>query len=121
MNKRPLSPHLQIYHLPLSAYLSIAHRITGVVLTLSLPILALWLVASAWFSETLSFIAAFWQSSLGKLVLFLWTVALAHHAVHGVRHLLWDAGLGFERERLLRYAQLEMVAVLLVVALIWSI
>ena len=27
---RPLSPHLQIYRLPLAAWLSISHRITGV-------------------------------------------------------------------------------------------
>jgi len=33
-SKLPLSPHLQIYRLPLSAILSITHRATGVILAL---------------------------------------------------------------------------------------
>ncbi|MCA3267808.1 MAG: succinate dehydrogenase, cytochrome b556 subunit, partial [Azospirillum sp.] len=30
--ERPLSPHLQVYRLPLTAWLSITHRATGVAL-----------------------------------------------------------------------------------------
>ncbi|MGH8499792.1 MAG: succinate dehydrogenase, cytochrome b556 subunit, partial [Methylococcales bacterium] len=33
---RPLSPHLQIYRLPLTAILSITHRATGVAITLGM-------------------------------------------------------------------------------------
>ncbi len=123
MNRHgPLSPHLRIYRLPLPAYLSIGHRITGVALTLSLPILALWLAVSAWFPEKLSAIAQFWRSPLGKIFLFLWTVALVYHFVHGIRHLLWDLfEVGFERKRLLRYAQWEIFAVLVLVVLMWSV
>ena len=32
-NSRPISPHVQIYRLPLTALLSITHRMTGVVLS----------------------------------------------------------------------------------------
>jgi succinate dehydrogenase / fumarate reductase cytochrome b subunit len=32
-SNRPISPHLQIYKLPLTARLSISHRITGVFLS----------------------------------------------------------------------------------------
>ncbi|HEX2245775.1 MAG TPA: succinate dehydrogenase, cytochrome b556 subunit, partial [Gammaproteobacteria bacterium] len=44
---QPLSPHLQIYKLPLAALLSITHRITGVFLTLGTAVLVYWLVAIA--------------------------------------------------------------------------
>ena len=33
-SNHPISPHLQIYRLPLTALLSITHRITGVILAL---------------------------------------------------------------------------------------
>ena len=37
--RRPLSPHLQVYRLPLTAWLSITHRLTGVLLSLGLVLL----------------------------------------------------------------------------------
>ena len=39
--QRPLSPHLQVYRLPLPALTSIAHRITGVGLTVG-TLLLVW-------------------------------------------------------------------------------
>ena len=44
---RPLSPHLQIYKLPLPAVMSITHRISGVVLSSGTLLLALWLMLLA--------------------------------------------------------------------------
>ena len=32
LNNRPLSPHIQVYKMPLSAKLSILHRLTGMAL-----------------------------------------------------------------------------------------
>ena len=43
----PLSPHLQIYRMPVAALLSITHRATGVFLTLGTVVLVYWLVAVA--------------------------------------------------------------------------
>jgi succinate dehydrogenase / fumarate reductase cytochrome b subunit len=33
---------------------------------------------------------------IGRLILFGYTWALLHHALGGVRHLIWDLGRGFE-------------------------
>ena len=44
---RPLSPHLQIYKLPLPALMSISHRITGVALSSGTILLAMWLLCLA--------------------------------------------------------------------------
>ena len=43
-DKRPLSPHLQIYRLPMPAILSITHRFTGVILFSGSMLFSLWIV-----------------------------------------------------------------------------
>ena len=94
--ERPLSPHLQIYRLPLNAILSISHRITGVVLALGAVLLVAMLVAAAAGSqayESLYVVAAHW---LGQVVLFGFTLAFYFHLCSGIRHLFWDAGYGYE-------------------------
>ena len=95
---RPLSPHLQIYRLPLTAKLSILHRITGVGMALG-AILVVWRFAAGAVSPEASAVAdAVLTSWLGNLVLLgsLW--ALMYHACNGIRHLVWDAGFGFDLE-----------------------
>ena len=47
MTNRPLSPHLQVYRPQLTSVLSIAHRGTGVVLTIGTLVLVYWLFALA--------------------------------------------------------------------------
>lgn len=92
---RPLSPHLDIYRLPLLAIMSISHRITGVGLVVGLFALAWWLAAAAAGPESFATAQAVFGSFLGRLFLFGWTVALFFHLCHGIRHLLWDTGWGF--------------------------
>lgn len=53
MKTRPLSPHLQVYRLPLTALLSISHRITGVLLAMGLLLLAGWLLAASVYPRNL--------------------------------------------------------------------
>ncbi len=82
---RPLSPHLQIYRPQLTSVLSILHRATGVALSLGTLLLVYWLIALALIG-----------SWLGRLLLFGWTIAFFYHLANGVRHLVWDAGRGYE-------------------------
>lgn len=92
---RPLSPHLQIYRLPLTAILSILHRITGVALAGAFLLVVWWLVAGAY--SAAYFATADWllSSWLGKLVLLAALVALYLHLCNGIRHLVWDTGRAF--------------------------
>lgn len=94
--QRPLSPHVQVYRWPLSMALSILHRITGVALGVGTLLLTWWLVAAA--SSDAAFVRAetFIGSPIGLLLLFGWTVALFFHLFSGIRHLVWDAGFGFD-------------------------
>lgn len=95
---RPLSPHVQVYRLPLTAKLSILHRITGVGLALG-AVLVVWrLVAGAVSPEGSATVDGLLTSWIGNLVLLGCLWALSYHALNGVRHLWWDTGRGFDLE-----------------------
>ena len=94
--QRPLSPHLQIYRWQYTSVLSILHRITGVALAVGTLLLVYWLVATAAGPDAFATAQAFIGSILGRVLLFGWTVALFYHLANGIRHLLWEAGRGFE-------------------------
>ena len=96
MTNRPLSPHLQIYKPQLTSVLSILHRITGVALSVGTILLVYWLVAAASGPAAFATAAGLIGSWLGRLLLFGWTFALFFHLANGIRHLFWDAGIGFE-------------------------
>jgi len=76
--------------------LSILHRITGVALSVGTILLVYWLVAAASGPGAFATAAGFIGSWLGLLLLFGWTFALFFHLANGIRHLFWDAGIGFE-------------------------
>jgi succinate dehydrogenase / fumarate reductase cytochrome b subunit len=93
---RPLSPHLQVYRLPLTAITSILTRITGNALILGAALIAWWLFAAAAGPRHFAVADAVLTSWPGRLVLIgsLW--ALWYHALAGLRHLLWDTGRGLD-------------------------
>ena len=94
--QRPLSPHLQIYRWQYTSVLSILHRIAGIALAVGTLLLVYWLIATAAGPDAFATAQAFIGSILGRVLLFGWTVALFYHLANGIRHLLWDAGRGFE-------------------------
>ena len=118
---RPLSPHLQIYRPQIGSVLSICHRATGVVLSLGAVFLVLWLMAAAagpeWF-EVARRCAGSWP---GYAFLFAFSVCLVYHLLNGVRHLFWDAGLGFEPETVARTGWAAAVGTALLTAAIWLV
>jgi succinate dehydrogenase / fumarate reductase, cytochrome b subunit len=93
---RPLSPNIQIYRPQLTSVLSIANRITGVVLSMYAVALVVWLAAGAIGPQAYSAIHAFIRSSVGQILLFGGTFSFFMHLCGGIRHLTWDAGYGFE-------------------------
>ena len=96
VQNRPLSPHLQVYSPLLTMMMSIAHRITGLALYGGTLLLAWFLIALAAGPSPFATVAAVYGSILGQLVLFLFTWALFHHLLGGVRHFLWDMGYGMD-------------------------
>ena len=76
--------------------LSILHRFTGVALAVGTLLLIYWLWAAASGPASYAYANAFIGSWFGRLLLLGWTVALFYHLFNGIRHLVWDAGKGFE-------------------------
>jgi succinate dehydrogenase / fumarate reductase cytochrome b subunit len=95
-SNRPLSPHLQIYKPQLTAVLSIAHRASGIFLVIGTLLLVYWLTALAEGPDSYAQAQALLGSTLGRVILFPWVLALFYHLCNGIRHLFWDMGAGFE-------------------------
>lgn len=89
---RPLSPHLQVYKLPLAAITSILNRITGVGMTLASVLIVWWFAAGAFTAGYFDFVDGLLTSILGELVLIGSLAALWYHMLNSIRHLIWDTG-----------------------------
>jgi succinate dehydrogenase / fumarate reductase cytochrome b subunit len=118
---RPLSPHLQVYKPQLTSSLSILHRITGVALAMGTLLLVYWLVAAATGAGAYESAQGFFGSFFGQLILFGWSIALFYHLANGIRHLFWDAGLGFELPEVYRSGWMVLVATAVLTLASWII
>ena len=93
---RPLSPNIQIYRPQLTSVLSIANRLTGVLLSLAAVGLVIWLSAAAAGPQAYAARAG-GARVLGRPGrLFGCTFAFFLHLCGGIRHLVWDTVHGFE-------------------------
>ena len=120
--ERPLSPHLQVYRWQITMTLSILHRATGLALAFGTLLLARWLLALASGPEAYAEVAQWNASWLGRLFLFGWTWSLFYHLCNGIRHLAWDAGLGFEIPTFYKSGWTVVIAsvVLTLIAWFWA-
>ncbi len=120
-DKRPMSPHLQIYKLPLTAYVSIGNRIAGVINSVAMVLLVLVLAVAAGSTTDSSFILSVLNSWFGKLVLFGFTLTLYYHMCNGIRHLFWDVGMGFELETANKTAKVSIGVAVVLTIITWLI
>ncbi len=120
-DKRPLSPHLQIYKLPLTAILSVLHRGTGAALSVGSLFLIWLLAAAASGPESFATAQSVMSSWFGYLVLFGFTATLYFHLCTGVRHLLWDVGIGLELESTQKSAKALIAAAIILTVLTWLV
>ncbi len=114
----PRSPRLSIYRWRLAMIASIAHRGSGLILVLFVP-LYLWLLQGmtgsvAGFDAALNWL----HSGLGRLSLWLVGTALAFHLCNGIRFLLLDFGVGEARRTMRGSAKLVLVVTALVALLL---
>jgi len=109
-NKRPVYLNLLKIRLPLTGIVSFAHRITGVILFLSLPfvvyILDLSIESEASFQNAQQILNQ--PLMMFVQVLLLWSIA--HHFFAGIRFLLIDAEIGVEKSQARLGAWLVLLA-----------
>jgi len=120
-SNRPLSPHLQVYKMPLSAILSVLHRLTGLALSFGAVILVFWLFSLAYLSATAVSLHALFSSTIGKVFLIAMTFAFFYHFCNGIRHLFWDIGTGYEIETVNKTGVLAVVAAIVLTAIVWTV
>jgi succinate dehydrogenase / fumarate reductase cytochrome b subunit len=103
-NNRPVFLDLARIRLPITALISIAHRITGIVLFLSIPF-AIYLLGLSLSSQLeYNHVQGLLGHGLVKVLVIFILWALAHHVFAGLRFLLIDFGVGVERDEARRTA-----------------
>ncbi len=92
--KRPVNLDIATLKLPITAYVSILHRVSGVFLFAGVAVL-LWMLDSSLDSqEGFNSIGEMTSSPLFQFVLWVVLAGLAYHSVMGIRHLIMDFGVG---------------------------
>ncbi len=95
-DRRPLSPHLSVWRWHVTMAGSILHRATGIGLYAAAIGLALWLTAAAVGPEAYTPVGLILSDWYGQAALYLLVAALAYHLANGVRHLVFDFGVGMK-------------------------
>ncbi|VAW81145.1 Succinate dehydrogenase cytochrome b-556 subunit [hydrothermal vent metagenome] len=94
---RPVFLNLFLIRFPVTAILSILHRVTGVLMVLTLPVLfylfSLSLSGEAGWDTTISILTY----PLSKMVLAVFLWGLIHHLFAGIRFLFIDIEIGIEK------------------------
>ena len=96
LNKNPLTPHLQIYRWHISSLLSITHRIIGVINILSVTLICVWVIFLSLGETSYEKIYIFSQTFFGKFISVSLCWTFSFHILNEIRHLIWDAGYGFD-------------------------
>lgn len=93
MSIKPLSPHLQIYKLPLAAIISISHRIISIAFFISCCTIGLYsflLLIGVNFSW-LDIVLFSW---LAKLKTSFIIIAISFYIIAEVRYIIWELNMG---------------------------
>jgi succinate dehydrogenase / fumarate reductase cytochrome b subunit len=114
MRERPLSPHLSVWKFTTSMAMSITNRITGVILSVGLLLLAWWLMAAATSPAAYEGATRLLSHGAVQLLLAGWLLSFAYHLCNGIRHLTWDMGLGMERHETQRSGVVTLVATVII-------
>lgn len=122
MNKnRPVNLDISTIKLPITAYVSILHRVSGVILFFGMGILLWVLGASLESAESFASLKTTLSNPLWQFVIWGTLAALGYHIAAGVRHLFMDAGIGetLEGGRTGAKIALAVAVVLIVLAGVW--
>ena len=95
-NNNPLSPHLQIYKWQISSLLSITHRIVGVINFFAITLICFWSVSLLLGQNNYQSVQIFLNTIFGKFLSISLCWTFSFHILNEIRHLMWDAGYGFD-------------------------
>jgi succinate dehydrogenase / fumarate reductase cytochrome b subunit len=114
-DKRPVYLNLFKICLPIAGMVSLAHRVSGVLLFIAIPFTVYLLDLSVISADGFGKVMAILQHPLVLLIEAVLVWALAHHFFAGIRFLLIDADIGVDKIQAKYGAWLVVVAEVLVV------
>lgn len=91
---RPVDLHLTKIRLPVTAIVSIAHRISGVLLFVSIAYFLYLLDRSLASAASFDAVQRLLQTPLHTIVIWITLAVLGFHLTAGIRHLLMDIHIG---------------------------
>jgi succinate dehydrogenase / fumarate reductase cytochrome b subunit len=100
-DNRSLSPHLYVYKPQITSVVSIFHRITGSLLaivflcsSIIINLLGSFLSFNLFYSIFVIF------CFLWKIIFYLLIATVCFHSLNGIRHIMWDFGIGLDLSNL---------------------
>ena len=94
LRRRPVFLDLTKIRMPVGALTSIGHRVSGVVLTVGVPVLVYLLALSLQDEPSFGCVLDYLRPVPAKAALVILVWAFSHHVLAGVRHLLSDFNMG---------------------------
>jgi len=122
--KRPVNLDLGTIALPITSYVSILHRASGVIMFAAVAVL-LWILESSIASEaSFNELTNLFAHPICQVIVWGTLAALAYHSVAGMRHMIMDFGIGedsFQAGRLSAWVALVLAAVVIALITSWVI
>jgi succinate dehydrogenase / fumarate reductase cytochrome b subunit len=121
IDKRPVNLSIPSIHFPVTAIVSILHRISGLLLILAFGAFLYALHFSLASPQDFDKVVAALQRTSCKIGIWVLLSALAYHSCAGIRHLLMDLGVGETLKGGVLGARIALVCsvVLIVVTFFW--
>ena len=117
VNNRPVNLDLRTIRMPVTAILSILHRISGVILFFGMPIL-LWMFGKSLSSANeFQYLQNLLENVFVKLMFLSILAALSYHIIAGVKHLMMDRGIGETKQG----AKISSIIVILISLVVFTL
>lgn len=99
--------------------LSFLHRLSGCALSVGLVLFVYWLIAAASGEESYARAQQVFAHPLIRIALAVFSFTFFYHLLNGVRHLVWDAGHGFEKKTARLSGWMAFLGAIALTALFW--
>ena len=111
---RPVNLDIATFRLPITAYVSILHRVSGVA-NVFISLALIWLRSQSLASEdSYEYVIELTNLTFVKVLLFLILANLIYHSCAGIRHLIMDMGVGEDSFKSGKISALVMIAVAMI-------
>ena len=119
---RPVNLDIATFRLPITAYVSILHRVSGVA-NVFISLALIWLLSQSLASEnSYEYVIELTNLTFVKVLLFLILANLIYHSCAGIRHLIMDMGVGedsFKSGKISAFVMIAVAMILLTLTFLW--